>query len=95
MGLDLLFMDLRKILLTTPSWQLTRKPLFQDRCSRRYVIFDIFPVQFTICSSATTDALLSSPVFFQLLRQSGNPWITLYMHPQSGKEDHIFKLTVM
>ena len=87
-------MDLRKILLTTPSWQLTRKPLFQVRC-RQCVPFKISPVQFTICSSVTTDALLTRLVFFQLLRQSGNPWIFLSLVPTPGKEDHTFKLTVM
>ena len=57
--------------------------------------FWYFSVQFTICSSATADAFLTNILFFQLLRQSGNPWITLHLHPQSGKEDPIFKLTVM
>ena len=93
MGLDLLYMTLKKMWLTMPSWQLTRKPLFQVRC-RQCVTFDISPVQFTICSSATTDALLTNLVFFQVLRQSGNPWITLYLYPMPGKEDHIFILTV-
>ena len=53
-----------------------------------------FPTQFTICSSATTDALLTNIEFFQLLRHSGNPWITFWLEPQPGSEEHIFKLTV-
>ena len=53
-----------------------------------------FPTQFTICSSATSDALLSNVVFFQLLRHSGSPWITFFMSPPPGSENPIFKLTV-
>ena len=53
-----------------------------------------FLFQFTICSSATTDALLTNVNFFQLLFHSGNPWITFWLEPQPGSEQHIFKLTV-
>ena len=54
-----------------------------------------FLSQFTICSSATSDALLTMLSFFQLLRQSGNPWISFSMRATSGKEGNTFKLTVM
>ena len=63
-GLDLLFMALRKILLTTLSSQMTKNPLCQVRC-RICVTFDILPFQFTICSSATSDALLTGVHFFR------------------------------
>ena len=54
-----------------------------------------FPTQFTICSSATTDAFLTNLNFFTILRHSGNPWISFFsMPPQPGSEDPIFKLTV-
>ena len=47
-------------------------------------------IQFTICSSATSDALLTNLHFFTILRQSGNPWISFDM----AAEDRVFKLTV-
>ena len=47
-----------------------------------------FPTQFTICSSATTDAFLTNLNFFQILRHSGIPWITFFsMPPQPGSDD--------
>ena len=52
------------------------------------------PTQFTICSSATTDAFLTNLIFFQILRHSEDPWITFYLFPQPGNEDPIFKITV-
>ena len=56
-----------------------------------YFLFFFLPAfQFTICSSATSDAMISVVHFFQLLRQSGDPWITLIMQPH-----HEFRLTVM
>ena len=59
------------------------------------VSLDNLPFQFTICSSATSDALTTYIFFFQLLRQSGNPWISFYMEPTPGKVENIFKLTVI
>ena len=54
-----------------------------------------FLSQFTICSSATTNAFLTNLNFFQILRHSGNPWITFFsMPPQPGSDNPIFKLTV-
>ena len=97
MGLDFLFMETRKTLSTTLSLLPTKRPLFQVRF-RQFVTFDVSPAfQFTICSSATSDAFLTGLFFFQLLRQSGNPWITLSMRavPGPGKEDAIFRLTVL
>ena len=38
--------------------------------------------QFTICMSASTDALLTNLGFFQLLRQSEDPWVTFNLHPE-------------
>ena len=52
------------------------------------------PSQFTICMSASTDALLTNLGFFQLLRQSEDPWVTFNLHPEPGRKDHIFKFTV-
>ena len=95
-GLDFLFMPLRKKLLTTPSWLMTTKLLCQVRCSQYKSLFDISPAfQFTICSSATSDALTTVLSFFQLQRQSGNPWISLCMDSLHDKEGNIFELTVM
>ena len=51
-------------------------------------------LQFTICSSVSSDALLTPLFFFQLLRQSGKPWIYLQMEPRPGNEGHIFKFGV-
>ena len=61
-----------------------------------FVTFAVLPAfQFTICSSATSDALLTVVHFFQLLRQSGDPWITLIMQPlQPGDEENMFYLAV-
>ena len=50
--------------------------------------------QFTICSSATSTALLTTIHFFQLLRKSGSPWIGFTLQPQPGSGEHTFKLTV-
>ena len=56
-----------------------------------YLLLYFLPaLQFTICSSATSDAMISVVHFFQLLRQSGDPWITLLVQP-----DHEVRLTVM
>ena len=46
-------------------------------------------VQFTICSSATSDAFLTNLNFFQLFRQSGTPWVQLTRGPPGE-----FRLTV-
>ena len=47
-----------------------------------------FPTQFTICSSATTDAFSTNLNFFTMLRFSGNPWISFFsMPPQPGSDD--------
>ena len=50
--------------------------------------------QFTICSSTSSNALLTALPFFQLLRQSGKPWVTLYMDPRPGREQHLFRYSV-
>ena len=61
------------------------------------LLFDDFlpALQFTICSSATSDAMISVVHFFQLLHQSGDPWITLLMQPHSVDIPPVFRLTVM
>ena len=41
-------------------------------------------IQFTICSSATSEGFLPNLHFFHILRQSGNPWITLDMNPTTA-----------
>ena len=53
-------------------------------------------IQFTICSSATSDAFLTNLHFFHILRQSGNTWITLDLHPNMDPAtgEGVFKLTV-
>ena len=88
-GLDSLGMEPSQTWSATLSLLLTKRPLFQVRF-RQYVTFDVSSIQFTICSSATSDAMISVVHFFQLLRQSGEPWITLLMQPS-----HVFRLTVM
>ena len=50
--------------------------------------------QFSICSSATSDAWLSLVVFFQLFRHSGKPWISFQMDPRPGQWEKIFRLSV-
>ena len=95
-GLDSLGMEPSQTWSATLSLLLTKRPLFQVRFSQ-YVTFDVSPIQFTICSSASSEALLTDLPYFQLLRQSGNPWISLYSNadPGPGKEDSIFKSTVL
>ena len=96
-GLDFLRTAPRKELSTTPSLLPTKRPLFQVRF-RQCVTFDVLPAfQFTICSSLAADALLTGVSFFQLLRQSGKPWISLMMEPapRTGGLDNLFKLTVL
>ena len=95
-GLDSLGMEPSQTWSATLSLLLTKRPLFQDRF-RQFVTVDVSPFQFTICSSASSEALLTDLPFFQLLRQSGNPWISLYSNadPGPGKEDNIFKFTVL
>ena len=98
MGLDFLSLtlSLMQVLLTLLSCLPTKQHLFQVRCSQ-YATFDSLPFQFTICLSATSDAFLTSLQFFQLLRQNGTPWISLYMDPipRPGKENGLFRLTVL
>ena len=48
--------------------------------------------QFTICSSIATGALTNTICFFQLLRQSGTPWINLCL--DSNSKPPIFKISV-
>ena len=50
-------------------------------------------IQFTICSSASSNPLLTNLFFFQLLRQSSTPWVSLFMHTQPHGE-HMFKYSV-
>ena len=91
MDLDLLFLALRTQWLTSPSWLLIPKPVCQNRCRQKATFDDSPSFQFTICSSITAEAVITTIPFFQLLRQSGNPWISLYLIPGG----YIFKLTVM
>ena len=74
-----------------------QKASLPNQVKVRCHFFDTLPFQFTICLSATSDAFLTSLQFFQLLRHSGNPWISLYMDPvpKPGKQDGLFRLTVL
>ena len=56
---------------------------WMDKCGWKWKVDE------NICGAS----LLTLVHFFQLFRQSGNPWISLGMNP--GKEGVLFKLTVM
>lgn len=51
----------------------------------------VFFFQFTICSSVTSDALITVQIFFQLLLGPNQNWITLSYHDEQEKP---FKITV-
>ena len=53
-------------------------------------------IQVNICSAATSDACFANLHFFHILRQSGNTWITLDLHPNMdpASGEGVFKLTV-
>ena len=57
------------------------------------ILHDPYFAQFTICSSATAEAVLSTFFFVQLLRESGQPWVTLQM-TADAKTGSDFRVTV-
>ena len=57
------------------------------------ILHDPYSAQFTICSSATAEAVLSTFFFVQLLRESGQPWVTLQM-TADAKTGSDFRVTV-
>ena len=73
-----------------------QKAVLPSQVQAKQATFDDSPAfQFTICTSTTSDALLTILSFFQLLRQSGNPWISLSMSTTiPSKEENVFLLTV-
>ena len=96
MDWDLLSLELRKSSPTLLSWPPTKKLLCQVR-SKPSDINPPNPAQFTICSSAMSDAALTSLNFFQLLHHSGNPWINLNLKLEkldTGGAKPIFRLSV-
>ena len=64
-------------------WQ---KSHFAESGARFVEIMNAEYSQFTICSSTSSNALLTALPFFQLLRQSGKPWVTLYTQCFKGAE---------